>query len=605
MPWPHAYGPWDLDQDGLFYAGKDKICHRPIWIDACSENSHGQHGVLLKFFDRRWRLKEYAFPRERLHQQAGILAQELAMFGASIVPGKEKWLCRFLVEQELDTQKELHSTAKIGWYENPELSTLFVLPNQTMGKGEDSEQVIFQPDTPTFYNDTLSQKSTLKAWQENVAIPAVGNPLLCFSIMWGLATPLLNLTTEGGGGIHLYGTSSCGKTTAAQCCASVWGCGADPQYGPESTSIRKWLNTANALEEVAALHNDIGMVLDEIGEADENTLGKTIYLLAGGMAKGRSQMQGGLRAQKTWRVLFFSTGEKTLKQVLNKAGDQEKGGQAVRMPSISAHDPVTGQPTIIRECHGKNPREFTREIKEACSNHYGVAGPVFVSYLLAQIEEHGRLEFTEKLKNRHRQIESFLADGVPKLTSENHRVIGRWALICLAGELAIAAGILPWELQTVVSATADTKMRWLSELGESRNENSKALHHLRSEILKNMFRIQDVDLQHPVPSMLGFRTDGYILLLDQGLDELCGEFDAKNVARLLKSENLLWPESETRLKRKAPAIKSLNNTRPRVYFIKSAFLGEQVDKGDTTEEDQALADANTFTPHPKPIGKIK
>ena len=60
------------------------------------------------------------------------------------------------------------------------------------------------------------------------------------------------------------------------------------------------------------------------------------------------------------------------------------------------------------------------------------------------------------------------------------------------------------------------------------------------------------------------------------------------MARLLRKEELLWPESETRLKRKSPAIKALNNTRPRVYWIKNAFLGDQIDRNEQTEEDQEI-----------------
>lgn len=89
--------------------------------------------------------------------------------------------------------------------------------------------------------------------------------------------PLLKPCQEQSGGFHLYGVTTGGKTTAAQVAASVWGCGADPQEGPEVTSIRKWYATGNALEGVAEVHNDTLLTLDEIGEVDPAELGRIIY----------------------------------------------------------------------------------------------------------------------------------------------------------------------------------------------------------------------------------------------------------------------------------------------------------------------------------------
>lgn len=66
------------------------------------------------------------------------------------------------------------------------------------------------------------------------------------------------LVRDRGGGIHLVGSSSSGKSTIAECAVSVWG---GPRLKPS------WNAKINGLEAIAAALNGTVLVLDEIGEA--------------------------------------------------------------------------------------------------------------------------------------------------------------------------------------------------------------------------------------------------------------------------------------------------------------------------------------------------
>ena len=133
-----------------------------------------------------------------------------------------------------------------------------------------------------------------------------GNHRLAFVASAVFTGPLLKLLGHESAGFHLYSDSSGGKTTHLQIAASVYG-------GP--LLVRSWRSTDNALESIAAAHSDGLLVLYEIGMCDLRIIGETVYMLGNGTSKARVNDRGkaGLQVQE-WRLLFLSTGEKTLAQ---------------------------------------------------------------------------------------------------------------------------------------------------------------------------------------------------------------------------------------------------------------------------------------------------
>jgi putative DNA primase/helicase len=70
----------------------------------------------------------------------------------------------------------------------------------------------------------------------------VGNHRLGLLISTAFTGPLLEITAEPSGGIHLFGQSQIGKTVALASAASVWG------KADMSGVIRSWRATANGLK---------------------------------------------------------------------------------------------------------------------------------------------------------------------------------------------------------------------------------------------------------------------------------------------------------------------------------------------------------------------
>lgn len=586
-PWPEFRGEGALSVNGVADRNYNLIVLRPLWVDAMTVNFVGTWGMLVKFYDVDWREHHYAFSLDKLHEQGGVLGRELAVQGLPIVPGKEKWVSRYLSFWTTQTKKRIRAAGRIGWIDSGQQS-VFVLPQQVLGRTE--QPIVYQPESISNLVDTLHMKGDLIDWRREVAGRCRGNPMLMFALMVGLSGPLLKPCQEQSGGWHIYGVTTGGKTTMAQVCASVWGCGADPQEGPEITSVRKWHATANALESLAEAHNDCVLCLDEISEVDPYELGRVIYQLAGGLSKSRSNVSGGLRAIKTWRLMFLSTGEKSVRQMLATAGQAQKGGQRVRMPDIPADD-EQGQRSIVRESHGQEPKYFVRELKAACTQSYGLAGPTLVAALIGEAEQIGWAELSEKLGEELKVVERSLNDINAALPPEGGRVLRRFALVALAGLRARQAGILDWSIEEIVLAVREVRDRWLSDQGEERSEMDRAFAHLRDQLIKNEHRfvwLVDAGGQFPyleragaskqgrVRDMIGFRTATEYGLTEAGLRELCGEYDMRSTLRALREAGYLRHDAG-KLTRKWSTIEGYDRVRPYLYSIYTKFLGEEAE----------------------------
>src|SRR5215213_7387147 len=215
---------------------------------------------------------------------------------------------------------------------------------------------------------------------------------LVVAVATAFAGPLLRIVEQEGGGFHLYGDSSIGKTAAAATAASVWGPGCSPGF------MCPWRATANAIEGAAAIHNDTLLVLDEIGLVDAREAAPAAYQLAGGAGKGRLARDGSLRPPLTWRTIVLSTGEIRLADKLREYSHRPMAGQSVRLLDIPAD---AGRGFGIFDDPGETGRakDLADRIKLTACTYYGTAGPAFVQAVLKrapnEIEETIRAAITK------------------------------------------------------------------------------------------------------------------------------------------------------------------------------------------------------------------
>jgi len=272
----------------------------PAWIKATTADDAGRFGIVVAWIDRLGQLRERAFPCQRLHDAGRILTQLLARYGLAIVPGKERALATYLGNFEgISTWR---AVTRAGWLDSRDGRLGYILAGSEDLIGDaGSMPVVVQPEQRSITEVAARPCGTLGEWHRYVLDPCRANPGLLFTILAALAAPLLKPARLESGGFHLYGRSSRGKTTALQAAASVFGCGADPADCAEHAYIQRWNTTANALEAIAATHNDAPLLLDELHSLDAKDLGRVVYNLTGGRGKASLTKDRDYREPRVWR----------------------------------------------------------------------------------------------------------------------------------------------------------------------------------------------------------------------------------------------------------------------------------------------------------------
>jgi putative DNA primase/helicase len=418
-----------------------RICG-PLHVNAITSNhdKSADYGRLLLFknLDGKW--IKWAMPAELLAGRNDPILAELLNQGLQVEHAHRATVCRYLAEQS--PTKRVTAATATGW-NGP---ALFILPRLNIGKGD----AVYQSESAT--GDDYGTAGTLDGWREGVGARCPGNPLLLLSVCTALAGPLLDLVRRSGGGFHLYGKSSTGKTSAIDAACSCWG-------NPEEYK-RTWRATSNGLEGVAAQRNDTLLALDEMGESDPREAGAIVYALANGAGKTRANRIGSARKAKRWRIMLLSSGEIRLATHMQEGGKKAKAGQEIRLLDI----PVTRNHGAWDQLHGlPDGRSFSDAIQKATRTHYGHAGPAFVRHLI-ESGEADQLSATLAA-----MIEKFPADG-----GQQSRAAERFALVALAGELAIR-----WELITAIDTVATSP--------------AEALHRLRLAWGEKLHQVWDAD----------------------------------------------------------------------------------------------------------------
>jgi putative DNA primase/helicase len=398
-------------------------------------------GILLRVTDSDGVKHEWAMPASLLAGRGDEMRGELLDLGLRISPTNAAREHLVAYVQNWVTTARYRCVDRLGWHDE-----VFVLPRAAFGGASGGDEVLFQyrhaRDIPKF--ETVG---TLEGWQAAVAAPAIGNSRLVLALSTAFAGPLVRLAGEESGGIHFFGPSSTGKTTALRCACSVWG-------------IREgsWKATDNALEVVAACACDGLLPLDETGQAVPRVLAATAYMLANQAGKARMS-RGGNRNRPTlnWVLLFLSTGELSLSVQLAQAGLLAQAGQQVRMIELPA-DAGAGL-GIFEDLHGApDGNAFSQQLREASQEHKGHAAHLFLEHLTA--------DRTNAVAAVRATKEVWLRQHLPPdVTGQVSRVAGRFALIAAAGELATGWGVVPWPAGTANAAAAACFSAWIEHRG--------------------------------------------------------------------------------------------------------------------------------------------
>ncbi|WP_433738207.1 DUF927 domain-containing protein [Pseudomonas putida] len=438
----------------------DEWIATPVTVVARTTNSDdGSEGRFLRLVTESG-TKEWIIPMEVFGGSGEDARRTLFGMGVIIALKKRGQFMEYLLEQR--PAEVFATTCRPGWHE----SGAFVLPGRSIG----SDKVRYQASGKG--QNLFSVRGELEGWKTEVAAKCEGNPVLTLAIGCSLAGPLLSLVGVLGGGVHLVGDSSSGKSLAQLIGSSVWG---DPGIFAAS-----WDMTKGGLEIEASSRNDTMLPLDEIKRADPKRVQEMAYSLANGQGKGTMTRDREARGKLSWRLLALSSGERSLSEHAAISGNAAHAGAELRMVDINAG---TRTHRAFDELHGLEGADFHRLLTVAVGSHHGHIGPAFVEKLLASDDRPGLLKDFAGIRAQ------FIEDN-----AQAGRVADRFAVIALAGEMATAYGLLPW---TPGSALADCQLlygEWLSRVGSGNAEDRQILAGILEFIDKHgSSRFSDVD----------------------------------------------------------------------------------------------------------------
>lgn len=558
-----CFPPFRLDSEGLWWLQKGKPeedgsetpakpqkLSGPFEILAETRDGRAQGwGLRLRWLDRDGGVHEETIPRELALGEGAELARILIRGGLWVAPDdtKRKKLVAYLAS--VGVTARARSVDRVGWQ-----GEAFVLPDECFGESRVGEKVYLALDL----EHAFRVRGTLSEWQQEVGRHAVGNSRLTFAMACAFAAPLLGRLGMESGGFHLYGQSSKGKTTCVEVAGSVWG-------GP--TYRETWRATSNGLEAVALSHCDCLLILDEQGQAMPKEAGEVAYLLANGMDKARARKTLEARARRRWQTLFLSTGEITLADRMQAEGKAPKAGQDVRMVDV----PVLpdGQEQAFERWQGfDSSKAMADHLRVAIRRCYGTAARAFLQRLC-------KLTDADLLALEARKA-AWARQHLPRgADSQVGRVVDRFALVALAGELATEWGIAPWPAGNASWAASTCLTAWILHRGGiGSGEFERGIAAVLG-FLERHGAARFADWEHGTERILnraGYRRRDGLDRIDylfhaEGWKDACEGFNPRDVARACAEGGLLEVVQESGRTRYQKNVKVPGQGTERFYII--------------------------------------
>ena len=568
-PMIYADGRFELYHDGLFFVKyndddpanitfkfKAFICSPIEVIAKTRDTSSGTWGRLLQWRDDDSVLHTWSMPLSLLQGDAREYRRELASQGLNITTNSKQRSYLDTYIQDYPIHKRALCVDKLGWHDEQ-----YILPDGAIGS--DGKQLIVYQSANAI-NSTIAQQGTLAQWRDELCKKLADQSRFVFSIACAFAGQLLELLDDDGGGFHIVGSSSMGKSLSLKLAASVWG-------NPDSYT-KTWRSTDNALEGTASEHNDSFLPLDEISECDPRIVGNSVYMLANRKGKGRSTTTGHNRIAKTWRIIFLSNGEESLQNFMAQAGKKTNAGVEVRLVHIDA-DAGKGYKTFDSLVLAATGAAQADKIKELSQAYYGVAG---IAWL-----EHITIDKAATTATARQLVNDFMSQ-YSDLAAQAHRVAKRFAIVAAAGEMATQAGITGWQSGQATTAVRACLDNWLDNYGrDGEHEQRQIIEHIKAFIEQHgssrfqpCYKNTRLNFEERTPNRVGYRNmeTGDYYFSKETFDTVCAPFSKKKVLQVLEEAGLLILNQGDRKIYKTPDTLFNGKHRPSVYAVTADIL---------------------------------
>ncbi len=475
--------------DGLYSLAKNgedgplKVCS-PIEIIALSREPSGKGwGKIIKLVDPIGEIHTLVLSMADMCTNTEATFRKLMSYGLQL--SSYKFSKNLLLEYLTTFSPNVFATLakKSGW-----IGSCYIIKDAVFGNVKDELYIMDDAE----YESPLQVQGSLEEWQEHIGKLCEGQKLLVLAVSYALSGFLLTPCGYEGGGLHIYGPSSTGKTTVLDVAASV--CGGGKGY------VKQWRATDNALESIAARHNDGFLCLDEIGQATSKVVSEVSYMLTNGQGKARANKEGNAKSVQTWNLNFMSTGEITLADsIAADFGKELMAGQAVRILDIPS-DAGTGNGVFTYVPAGMTGHSFSQNLVRNANKFYGSPARAFIEQFAQDFDAN-----IEWVKN---YVADFVKNNSPSGSSgQVLRAAQRFGLIAAAGELAILWGIFPWIDTEADDAAKFGLNAWIRQRGGiGDHEMSNAIQRLQDFIESHEGRFMSTNSEdRAILNMVGYK----------------------------------------------------------------------------------------------------
>ena len=240
--------PFTIGEGGIFFVKEGsapaRLAARIDVIAETRDNQGNNWGRLLRWKDGEGHEHQWVMPLEMLASDSGTVRARLLNGGLQFITTNARLRERFSEYlQTAPASRRVRCVKRVDQHGNQ-----FVLPDETIGAGGLSEELLYQPLAGR--DSSLEPRGTAEDWRQHVGRLCSGNSRLVIAASCAFAAPLLSRIGGESGGVHFRGETSTGKSTTLIVGGSV--CGG----GGQSGFVQTWRTTTNGLEAVAEAHND-------------------------------------------------------------------------------------------------------------------------------------------------------------------------------------------------------------------------------------------------------------------------------------------------------------------------------------------------------------
>jgi putative DNA primase/helicase len=296
-----------------------------------------------------------------------------------------------------------------------------------------------------------------------------------------------------------------------------------------------------------------------------------------GRDRGRAKGDGTAAKSPPFRGVFLSNGEFDYPTFFANAKIRISPGQLVRFLNIPAH--AHRDHGMFTDLHGHaNGADFANMLKENTSRYHGTVLPEFIRFIA---EKQDSIPATAKamITKYVKKLKRALPKGY-QVTGREERVIGCFALMACAGELAIAEGVLNWDAGEAFAGVRACFRAWAKhdrKIAPLTDDDVFAhiRRFFRSGAEGKFVAVSDYDNSHQLPEAGFIRTvDGtlaYLVIPKYFESVVCQRFGKAAGIRVLVVRNLLVLGAEGRPRKQVQMPDNCGGGKQNFYVVRASI----------------------------------